>query len=120
MEGAGEGVPEAAKAALQEAALAVWTTTAWTLPANLAVAVNDRLQYTVVQAQVCHTTVATPCILLRSRYPQTEVRWRRRDGPGGGKEARVNALLGSCAGMLARVSGKSGSVRVRRPGLVSV
>lgn len=29
-------------------ALAVWTTTAWTLPANAAVAVNERLSYSVV------------------------------------------------------------------------
>eukprot|EP00892_Ulva_mutabilis_P007438 jgi/Ulvmu1/5066/UM021_0083.1 len=36
-------------AALDGAAFAVWTTTPWTIPANLAVAVNDRLQYSVVQ-----------------------------------------------------------------------
>jgi isoleucyl-tRNA synthetase len=37
---------------LTGASLAVWTTTAWTIPANLAVAVNDRLRYTLVEAQV--------------------------------------------------------------------
>ena len=41
-------------AALEGAAFAVWTTTPWTIPANLAVAVNDRLQYSVVQ--VCPPT----------------------------------------------------------------
>jgi isoleucyl-tRNA synthetase len=39
---------EATKAALQGAALAIWTTTPWTIPANLAVAVNGELDYAVV------------------------------------------------------------------------
>ncbi len=34
---------------LADAALAVWTTTPWTMPANLAVAVNDRMEYSLVQ-----------------------------------------------------------------------
>lgn len=46
-------VPEGCDAALAEAlkgaALSVWTTTPWTIPANLAVAVNEILQYSVVQ-----------------------------------------------------------------------
>ena len=46
-------VPEGCEAelasALQGAAFAVWTTTPWTIPANLAVAVNESLQYSVVQ-----------------------------------------------------------------------
>lgn len=46
-------VPESCDAALAEAlqgtALAVWTTTPWTIPANLAIAVNSSLQYSVVQ-----------------------------------------------------------------------
>ena len=37
--------------ALADAALAVWTTTPWTMPANLAVAINDRMQYSLVQAR---------------------------------------------------------------------
>lgn len=32
-----------------DAALAIWTTTPWTIPANAAVAVNDALVYAVVQ-----------------------------------------------------------------------
>jgi isoleucyl-tRNA synthetase len=36
---------------LENAAFAVWTTTPWTIPANMAVAVNKDLQYTVVQAR---------------------------------------------------------------------
>lgn len=35
--------------ALEGAALAIWTTTPWTIPANLAIAVNDRLEYSVVE-----------------------------------------------------------------------
>ncbi|CAI0431624.1 unnamed protein product [Linum tenue] len=31
--------------------LAIWTTTPWTIPANAAVAVNDKLQYAIVQVQ---------------------------------------------------------------------
>ena len=38
-------------AGLGNAALAVWTTTPWTMPANLAVAVNDRMDYSLVQAR---------------------------------------------------------------------
>lgn len=32
------------------ASLAIWTTTPWTIPANLAIAVNERITYAVVQA----------------------------------------------------------------------
>lgn len=38
---------------LAQAALAVWTTTPWTMPANLAVAVNDRMDYSLVQVRRC-------------------------------------------------------------------
>lgn len=37
---------------MQGAAFAIWTTTPWTIPANLAVAVNDQLEYCVVEAKV--------------------------------------------------------------------
>ena len=37
---------------LEGAALTVWTTTPWTMPANAAVAVNADLTYAVVQSQV--------------------------------------------------------------------
>ncbi|KAK9835222.1 hypothetical protein WJX81_006819 [Elliptochloris bilobata] len=47
----GEGVPAELREALGGAALAIWTTTAWTLPANLAVAVNERLRYALVEAE---------------------------------------------------------------------
>jgi tRNA synthetases class I (I, L, M and V) len=41
------------------AAFAVWTTTPWTIPANLAVAVNGDLDYAIVQAEV-----GGMCVLL--------------------------------------------------------
>lgn len=47
-------MPEAAKAALEGAHFGIWTTTPWTIPANLAVAVNDQLTYAVVEVQVCN------------------------------------------------------------------
>jgi len=46
----GPNVPSESSDALQGASFAIWTTTPWTIPANLAVAVNDALQYAVVEA----------------------------------------------------------------------
>jgi hypothetical protein len=48
------------------AAFAIWTTTPWTIPANLAVAVNADLDYCLVRAQVSRRahrarTAARPC-----------------------------------------------------------
>ncbi|KAI7846319.1 hypothetical protein COHA_000156 [Chlorella ohadii] len=51
LEQLGERVPEGAQAALQGAHFGIWTTTPWTIPANLAVAVNDALEYAVVEVQ---------------------------------------------------------------------
>ena len=51
--GAGDAVPEGVRQHLEGAAVAIWTTTGWTIPANQAVAVNERLQYAVVEAQAC-------------------------------------------------------------------
>ena len=42
--------PEPLRAAAATAALAIWTTTPWTLPANAAVAVNGALRYSLVRA----------------------------------------------------------------------
>ncbi|PSC70632.1 isoleucine-tRNA ligase [Micractinium conductrix] len=47
----GPVVPEAAAAALEGAAFGIWTTTPWTIPANLAVAVNGELAYAVVEIE---------------------------------------------------------------------
>jgi hypothetical protein len=49
---AGSNVSEAAAGALEGAHFGIWTTTPWTIPANLAVAVNEALDYSVVEAQV--------------------------------------------------------------------
>ena len=46
-------MPEGVRQFLEGAAVAIWTTTGWTIPANQAVAVNERLQYAVVEAQAC-------------------------------------------------------------------
>ncbi|KAJ8565936.1 hypothetical protein K7X08_008512 [Anisodus acutangulus] len=46
------GVPascDSLKEFLPNVSLAIWTTTPWTIPANAAVAVNDKLQYAVVE-----------------------------------------------------------------------
>ena len=56
-------MPQDLREHLQGAAVAIWTTTGWTIPANQAVAVNERLQYAVVEAQVCcsHIQCAPEC-----------------------------------------------------------
>ena len=59
---------------LGDAALAVWTTTPWTMPANLAVAVNDRMDYTLVQVRALRALRA-----VRAVQPEVGVvRSRRR------------------------------------------
>ena len=45
-------MPSHLQEGLQGAALAIWTTTPWTIPANAAVAVNADLQYVLVEAEV--------------------------------------------------------------------
>lgn len=51
LEAAGPAAPEAARAALEGASLAIWTTTPWTMPGNLAVGVNAGLEYCVVEVE---------------------------------------------------------------------
>lgn len=46
-----DGAPDELRSALEGAAFAVWTTTPWTMPANMAVAVNKDLQYSVVEVR---------------------------------------------------------------------
>ncbi|KAL4539563.1 hypothetical protein Ndes2437B_g02070 [Nannochloris sp. 'desiccata'] len=55
--GAGAG-GIAATSALEGAAFAIWTTTPWTIPANLAVAVNADLEYAVVEMSQDAATAA--------------------------------------------------------------
>jgi len=54
------GLPREAARELEGAALAVWTTTPWTMPANMAVAVNAELTYCVVQPEVFLTPPPSP------------------------------------------------------------
>jgi isoleucyl-tRNA synthetase len=51
-----DNFPAEHAAAAENASLAVWTTTPWTMPANAAVAVNDKLNYSFVK--VTGVTVA--------------------------------------------------------------
>lgn len=44
-----ESLPDTVKALLPDLYVAIWTTTPWTLPANAAVAVNEKLAYAVVE-----------------------------------------------------------------------
>jgi isoleucyl-tRNA synthetase len=48
---AGENCSDEMKAHMEGAMIAVWTTTPWTIPANLAVGVNDALEYAVVSVK---------------------------------------------------------------------
>lgn len=52
MTGLADGVKSALGEYLPELGVAIWTTTPWTLPANLAVAVNPELDYSVVSRRV--------------------------------------------------------------------
>ena len=49
--GVGAGMGEEKREAVSGAKIAVWTTTPWTIPANLAVGVNEALVYAVVQTE---------------------------------------------------------------------
>lgn len=54
-----------------KAAFAIWTTTPWTIPANLAVAVNADLDYCLVKAEVCTAgawLTQLSCCRLRQRW----------------------------------------------------
>ena len=44
-------MPEGLRDSLSSSAVAIWTTTGWTIPANEAVAVNERMKYVLVEAQ---------------------------------------------------------------------
>ncbi|KAK9805259.1 hypothetical protein WJX72_009336 [[Myrmecia] bisecta] len=48
---AGPNVPQELQEAVSGASLAIWTTTPWTIPANVAVALNADLQYAVVESE---------------------------------------------------------------------
>ena len=66
-----EGMDGEVSAALQSAAFAVWTTTPWTMPANMAIAVNGDLQYSVVQ--VCSMRMPYLCLLYTAQQPRMNV-----------------------------------------------
>ncbi|KAI3432876.1 hypothetical protein D9Q98_010459 [Chlorella vulgaris] len=51
LQAVGPNAPETVHAALEGAHFGIWTTTPWTIPANLAVAVNGDMHYAVVEVQ---------------------------------------------------------------------
>ncbi len=54
-------MPEELRSAADGASIAIWTTTPWTMPANMAVAVNGSLQYSLVQTQVRELVAMSSC-----------------------------------------------------------
>jgi isoleucyl-tRNA synthetase len=56
---AGAGLAPELRTAGGGMSVAIWTTTPWTLPANLAVSVNERLDYSICQAGERHLVVAS-------------------------------------------------------------
>lgn len=67
---AGDSVPEELRSAADGASIAIWTTTPWTMPANMAVAVNGSLQYSLVQTQVRELVSMSSC---QQRRPANRV-----------------------------------------------
>ena len=61
-------MPEALRKQFASAALAIWTTTPWTMPANAAIAVNEKLQYSLVEAS-CLVFLQTGLVANASRHP---------------------------------------------------
>ena len=61
---------------LDDLGVAIWTTTPWTLPANLAVAVNPELKYSIVEATGLpfkHLIVATDLVDRLAKLLETEL-----------------------------------------------
>jgi hypothetical protein len=92
---AGAGVAPEAAAALDGAALAIWTTTPWTIPANLAVAVNDHLEYALVEAKVRRR---------RGEATAAAAGPKAKKEPGGGRRgfSRGGLMAGATLGTAAR------------------
>ena len=59
---------------LPNLAVAIWTTTPWTIPGNLAVAVNGDLEYAVVDAAGKHIIVAKDLVERLSATLETELK----------------------------------------------
>lgn len=59
-----EGVKSAWSEYLPDLGVAIWTTTPWTLPANLAVAVNSQLNYSVVELDTPLETVTFKYLIV--------------------------------------------------------
>ena len=62
-------MPASGQEALKGASLAIWTTTPWTMPSNLAIAVNDKLVYALVEvrhgwAMTLTSVLSATCVTL--------------------------------------------------------
>lgn len=75
---------------LQGAAFAIWTTTPWTIPANLAVAVNGVLDYAVVEVRVVAMFACGAEVDSRRGGGQGNAQWAR------GRQAAVKGQSCSC------------------------
>ena len=72
-------------------ALAVWTTTAWTLPANAAVAVNERLSYSVVDLKDGGPLLVVAEALAGAVAAKVKKAAGGGEGEGGGEEGAAAA-----------------------------
>ena len=67
-----------AGASASDVGVAVWTTTPWTIPANLAVAVNERLEYVLVEADGAAAAAAAEDEQARRCRGRPSTSWWRR------------------------------------------
>ena len=75
-----ESTPSELKALLDGASLAVWTTTPWTMPANAAVAVNAKLDYSVCRVESTGGRSSSPKVYAkpwRASWKPRSRRWAR-------------------------------------------
>lgn len=108
--GTGDSVPQELKQQMDGAAIAIWTTTPWTMPANMAVAVNGKLEYALVQTEVrclaqahfvsnsmIHTSYGPPrcgrCPRTWWRRPAASCSARSCRGAGVGSQRCLNLTL---------------------------
>ena len=70
-------IPQVKPEYLKNAAIVIWTTTPWTLPANQAVALHPDLDYALVQIK--HQDKTLSVVLLHELVPQIMSRWQISD-----------------------------------------
>jgi isoleucyl-tRNA synthetase len=70
-------IPEVSPTDLKNAAIVIWTTTPWTLPANQGVALHPDLDYALVRIE--HSGQTLCVVLLHELVPQVMSRWHVSD-----------------------------------------